>query len=766
MMTNRQAELQGPSVHGSDSSAPTPKAALARPDMSRFFALSLDLLCIAGIDGYFKRLNPVWEKTLGFSRKELLARPYLEFVHPDDRAVTVAEAEKLAAGVPLVTFENRYRCKDGSYRWLLWNALPAPRQGLIYAAARDITDRKQVETALRESAERYRSLFEGVPVGIYRSTPGGEILDANPALIEMLAYPDRESLLATPATDLYADPAERYRWQDAMEHEGAVHISEVQFRRRDGTIIWVRDIARAVRDRNGQVSHYEGMWEDITQRKQSEEELSKLSSAVERTPDPVVVAGANGTIEYVNPAFEKVTGFSAAEVIGQTPRVLKSGLHPPEFYRGLWDTILAGRPWWGTFVNRRKDGQLYFSEASIAPIFSTQGEITHFVSVERDITERKQAEKKLREFADEISDLYNHAPCGYHSLDPDGVFIRINETALRWLGYSRDEILQKKFTEVLRKEDVQTFEASFAALKERGWERDLELRIVRKDGTTLPVLLSATAVKDSTGKFKMSRSTLFDMTERLVLEEMKRHEWRASQEREIARQVQARMFPQMAPPLATLEYAGACTQARAVGGDYYDFINLAPGRVGFVVADASGKGLSSALLMAGLRADLRSKCQVAPLDLPRILEMVNNSFYESTDPGVFASLFFGEYEDATRRLRYANCGHNPPLLVRGDETVEHLAGTGPVLGVLLNWECSVAEAQMASGDILVFFTDGIQEALNDAGEEFGTARLVEAVRANRHLPVSSLLNVIATTVQKFGSGPQKDDQTLILARVR
>jgi PAS domain S-box-containing protein len=762
---NRKSKRPKPLVGRSNPSAPTPTS--ARPNMSHFFALSLDLLCIAGVDGYFKRLNPIWEKTLGFSRKELLARPYLEFVHPGDRDGTVAVAQKLATGVPLVIFENRYRCKDGSYKWLLWNALPVVRQGLIYAAARDITDRKQAETALRESTERYRSLFEGVPVGIYRSTPKGEILDANPALIEMLAYPDRESLLATRAADLYADPAERYRWQDAMEHGGALHMNEVQFRRGDGTIIWVRDIARAVRDNNGHVLYYEGMWEDITQRKQSEDELSKLSSAVERTPDPVLIAGANGTIEYVNAAFEKVTGFAAQEVIGQTPRILKSGVHPQEFYRRLWDTILAGQPWWGTFVNRRKDGQLYFSEASIAPIFSTRGEITHFVSVERDITERKQAEKKLQEFADEVSDLYDHAPCGYHSLDPEGVFIRINETELGWLGYSRDEILQKKkFTDVIREEDVRAFEVGFATLKERGWVRDLEFRMVRKDGTTLPVLLSATAVRDSAGKFKMSRSTVFDMTERLVLEDMKRQESRASQEMEIARQVQARLFPQTARTLETLEYASACTQAHAVGGDYYDFISLAPGRVGFVVADVSGKGLSGALLMAGLRADLRSKCQVAPLDLSHTLEMVNSSFYESTDPGVFVSLFFGDYEDATRRLRYANCGHNPPLLVRVDETVEHLGGTCPVLGVLPDWKCAVAEAQMASGDILVFFTDGIQEALNDAGEEFGIARLVEAVRANRHLPVSSLLNVIATTVRRFSSGQQKDDQTLILARVR
>jgi serine phosphatase RsbU (regulator of sigma subunit) len=188
--------------------------------------------------------------------------------------------------------------------------------------------------------------------------------------------------------------------------------------------------------------------------------------------------------------------------------------------------------------------------------------------------------------------------------------------------------------------------------------------------------------------------------------------------------------------------------------------------VGLVVADVSGKGLSSALLMAGLRADLRSRCQVALLDLPQMLEMVDKLFYESTDPGVFVSLFFADYEDATRRLRYANCGHNPPLLLRADGAVEYLSGTCAVLGALPDWECSVAEVQLAPGDFLVFFTDGIQEATNHAGEEFGVARLAETVRAGRQLPVSSLLTVIAEAVQKFSAGKQEDDQTLILARVR
>jgi PAS domain S-box-containing protein len=119
----------------------------------QFFALSLDMLCIAGYDGYFKQLNPAWEKTLGFSIEELTARPFIEFVHPEDRAATIAEAQKLTTGVDTVSFENRYLSKDGSYKWLLWSATTSPEEQLYYAVARDITERKRADAAIREAKE-------------------------------------------------------------------------------------------------------------------------------------------------------------------------------------------------------------------------------------------------------------------------------------------------------------------------------------------------------------------------------------------------------------------------------------------------------------------------------------------------------------------------------------------------------------------------------------------------------------------------------------
>ena len=126
----------------------------AEEDLERFFTLSLDLLCLAGFDGYFKRVNPAWERVLGYTTEELLARPYLDFVHPDDRNPTTTEADKLGDGGNVLTFENRYIAKDGTYRWLQWNAVSLPSEQMIYAAARDITERKQAkETIARYSRD-------------------------------------------------------------------------------------------------------------------------------------------------------------------------------------------------------------------------------------------------------------------------------------------------------------------------------------------------------------------------------------------------------------------------------------------------------------------------------------------------------------------------------------------------------------------------------------------------------------------------------------
>jgi len=254
--------------------------------------------------------------------------------------------------------------------------------------------------------------------------------------------------------------------------------------------------------------------------------------------------------------------------------------------------------------------------------------------------------------------------------------------------------------------------------------------------------------------------------QRRAIAEKRESERRTAQELEIATQVQARLFPQTLPVLRTLDYAGICIQAREVGGDYYDFLNLGGDQVGLVVGDISGKGIAAALLMANLQANLRSQCAIA-LDQPqRLLRSVNQLFYENTTDSAYATLFFAEYDDKVQRLRYANCGHLSALLLRNDTSLERLNSTGTVLGLFKEWDCSIGESQIYPGDILALYTDGITESFNAAGEEFGAERLVEALWRHRELSSPALLAAIVDEVKQFSPLEQHDDITLIVARCR
>jgi serine phosphatase RsbU (regulator of sigma subunit) len=243
-------------------------------------------------------------------------------------------------------------------------------------------------------------------------------------------------------------------------------------------------------------------------------------------------------------------------------------------------------------------------------------------------------------------------------------------------------------------------------------------------------------------------------------------ERRVAQELEIAKKVQARLFPQTLPQLQTLEYAGICIQAREVGGDYYDFLNLGRERLGFVIGDTSGKGIGAALLMANLQANLRSQSAIALEHPERFLRSVNQLFYVNTIDSAYATLVFAEYDDASRRLRYANCGHYPGLLFRRDHTLQRLDSTATVLGLFAEWDCSLAECQLLPGDTFALYTDGVTDAFNQAGEDFGEERLIEAMWKHRELAPHRMLTAIVDEIRQFSPDEQHDDITLIVARCR
>jgi sigma-B regulation protein RsbU (phosphoserine phosphatase) len=241
----------------------------------------------------------------------------------------------------------------------------------------------------------------------------------------------------------------------------------------------------------------------------------------------------------------------------------------------------------------------------------------------------------------------------------------------------------------------------------------------------------------------------------------------SSNELTVASQVQQKLFPERGRTLASLNISGHCKPAGAVGGDSYDFIDLSRGRLAFVLADVSGKGLPAALMMASLQATLRSGIPRATENLPDFLAHANRQFLESTQPYHYATLFLGIYDEPLRRLRYVNCGHPAAILLRADGSVDRLASTTTAFGLFDELVTEVGETSILSGDTLVAFSDGVVEAMHDDGDEFGDDRLIDMLRhtdGNPNAPLADLPQTVLDAILGELSYRQTDDMTLIVAR--
>jgi sigma-B regulation protein RsbU (phosphoserine phosphatase) len=242
-------------------------------------------------------------------------------------------------------------------------------------------------------------------------------------------------------------------------------------------------------------------------------------------------------------------------------------------------------------------------------------------------------------------------------------------------------------------------------------------------------------------------------------------ERRRKSELEIAANVQQKLFPRHLRLLRTVDYAGQCVAAREVGGDYYDFLEIADHVLGVVLADVSGKGVPAALLMANLQACFRNQPPGALLRPCDALKSVNRHFYESTEAERFATLFFGIYDDRTRRLRYVNCGHVAPLMLRGSGTVERLPPTATMLGAFRDWNCREGQAELSGGDAFVVYSDGVTEAgIDRHDEEFGEERLIQVLKEHRTRNAAALVQGVIDAVAAFSGSTRSDDVTVVALR--
>lgn len=245
------------------------------------------------------------------------------------------------------------------------------------------------------------------------------------------------------------------------------------------------------------------------------------------------------------------------------------------------------------------------------------------------------------------------------------------------------------------------------------------------------------------------------------------HRERNNREIEIARDVQQRLFPQKLPQMAGLEFAGRCRAALGVGGDYYDLIELENGKLGMAIGDVSGKGISAALLMAGLRASLHGLILDGSGDLAKMMERINRLVFEASASNRYATFFFALLDPATREVHYVNAGHNAPMLVRGGSgQVERLEAGGTVVGLMPSVQYEAQSIKMSKGDLLLFYTDGISEAMNVEDEEWGEEAMLAAAKRVPGARADVVLRTMFEAADYFtGEAPQHDDMTLMVVRV-
>jgi sigma-B regulation protein RsbU (phosphoserine phosphatase) len=241
-------------------------------------------------------------------------------------------------------------------------------------------------------------------------------------------------------------------------------------------------------------------------------------------------------------------------------------------------------------------------------------------------------------------------------------------------------------------------------------------------------------------------------------------ERRRKSELEIAANVQQKLFPRKLRLLRTVDYAGQCVSAKEVGGDYYDFLEITDHSLGFVLADVSGKGVPAALLMANLQATFRNQPPGALLRPSDVLKTINRHFFESTAAERFATLFFGIYDDGTRRIRYVNCAHVAPLLLRTSGELVKLDATATMLGAFSQWTCREASVDLGRGDSLVLYSDGVTEAGIEHGDEFGDARLEAVLREHGRAPAATLVQKVIDAVSRFSGISRSDDVTVVALR--
>ena len=376
---------------------------------------------------------------------------------------------------------------------------------------------KETLLKLEESEKLYRGIFDNLMGGYYKTDANGNIVLASPSAFKITGF-NKEEIMGKPAASFYVNPEERETFLKKIKKEGKVEGYRALFRTRHRGNIYIYTNSKLIFNDKGEYDGVEGIFYDITTQVNAENKLKQLSTAIEQSANVVVITDTKGRIEYTNPSFTALTGYTAEEVLGQNPMILNAGVQPKSYYKEMWKTITQGKTWKGEFCNKTKQGRIFWENVVISPIKDNEGNITNFLAVKEDITHKKKAEETELKF-----DIFTKKVTeGISIVDEWGNQLFVNPAFAKITGYSVDELLKMKAKDLTDKRNMSSEEyKKFFMPKIMSIPENYEIILYHKTGRKVYVEVNVAPI--ILNNKKVALATFHDVTQRIEKErELKR----------------------------------------------------------------------------------------------------------------------------------------------------------------------------------------------------------------------------------------------------
>lgn len=668
-------------------------------------------------------------------------------------------------------------------------------------------ERHEAEIALIAQEEKYHSIFDHLVEGIFQTTPDGRYMLANTALARIYGYSSPEELMASVTNigeRLYVQPGRREEFQRIMEEHDTITGFESQIFRKDGSIIWISENCRAIRDSEGRLLHYEGTVEDITARRKAQDSVAESEalyhSLVETMPQNVFRKDLLGRFTFANQQYCRHYGAKLEEIIGKTD----FDFFPVELakkYQADDQRVMATGKSFAIVEEHQPLGkEKSYVQVVKTPLYDKDGHVIGLQGIFWDITEQKLAEERVRQAQESL----RASEALYHSLvdtmpqcifrkDPNGVYTFANPQFCKFIGRPPEEVLGKTIYDFLPPQIAKQREADdqrvmqsrkpFSQIEESNFPNQ-EVQYIQV--LKIPICDANDQVIGLQGMFwditdiKLAEQRISKAKDALAASEEQLREKNLQMENDLktAREIQMAMLPQQYPVLprgvsdedSAFRFTHRYLPSGTVGGDFFSVTPISDNEVAVLVCDVAGHGVRSALITTMIRALVENLRPLAS-NPDQFMTQLNTELFAILKPGgssILTTAFYLVAHSLTGQMRYVNAGHPKPFLLRRSENVteeiKNYAGSRSqaALGLFENYSYQASEIKLGPRDLVMLFTDGLYEVHAPDNNLYTREMLLAATRKHLHEPVSQLFDTLLEEVQNFATRNQFEDDVCIV----